>query len=242
MQDSNISWTDHTFNPWQGCTKVGPGCDNCYAEKMDKRQGGNHWVLPPRMMADSNWKRPFTWNRKAAKTQERLKVFCGSMCDVFDKNAPDGQRDRLFDAINKTPGLDWQLLTKRAVNINKYLPEDWGDGYDNVWLGVTVENKKHGLPRIEHLKKLPAKIKFLSIEPLLEDLGTLNLNGIDWVIVGGENAAKAKARVMKKEWVLNIKEQCESQSVPFFFKQWSGNRNCMLDGIEIKQWPLVLEF
>ena len=79
MQDSNISWTDNTFNPWQGCTKVGPGCDNCYAEKMDKRQGGNHWILPPRLMADSNWKRPFTWNRKAAKTQERLKVFCDSM-------------------------------------------------------------------------------------------------------------------------------------------------------------------
>ena len=202
---TQISWTDHTFNPWWGCTKVSPGCDNCYAEILDKRFGGNHWEkAAPRIMSDENWKKPHTWNKKYPDS----KVFCGSMCDVFDKNAPEGQRDRLWETIHETPQLQWQLLTKRAPNIEKYLPSDWGNGYKNVWLGVTVEDHKHGLPRIDILRQIPAKTRFLSIEPLLEDIGEINLSGINWVIVGGESGKNA--RPIFFQWVDSIRKQCKS--------------------------------
>jgi protein gp37 len=160
------------------------------------------------------------------------------MCDWTDKNAPAGQRSRLWTLIRETPALDWQLLTKRAPNIKTCLPADWGSGYANVWLGVTVEDRKHGLPRIDLLRRIPSKVRFLSIEPLLEDLGELNLKDIHWVIVGGESGAKF--RQMDLAWVENIRKQCFAQGIPFFYKQRGGNRNmqeCLLNGIEIKQWP-----
>lgn len=242
-RNTNISWTDATFNPWWGCAKVSPGCDNCYAEALDKRHGGNHWGSNPRSMSEKYWKNPLKWQRKAGKQGKRLKVFCGSMCDWTDNNAPDGQRERLWDVIRETPNLDWLLLTKRAGRIVHCLPDlqyDWENGYNNVWLGVTVEDMKHGLPRIDILREHSAKVKFLSVEPLLEDLGDLHLGGIDWVIVGGESGPSA--RPMKKEWVYNIWRQCESQDTPFFFKQWGGKKDkggCLIDGHEIKEWPWV---
>ena len=162
------------------------------------------------------------------------------MCDWTDNNAPAGQRDRLWELIRATPNLDWQLLTKRAPNIKRCLPTDWGNGYDNVWLGVTVENRQHGLPRIEHLRRAPAKVRFLSIEPLLEDLGEIDLTGIHWVIVGGESGPNA--RPMAIEWVGNLRRQAEAAGVPFFFKQWGGRRDkggCLLQGVEIKEWPVA---
>lgn len=237
---TEIAWTDSTFNPWWGCSKVGPGCDHCYAEALDRRTGGDHWGpnKTPRVMSGDNWRKPVRWHRIAAASGTRRRVFCGSMCDWADKNAPDGQRDRLWDLIRTTPALDWQLLTKRAPNIAKSLPPDWGDGYENVWLGVTVENRKHGLPRIKHLRSVPARVRFLSIEPLLEDFGPLDLSGIHWVIVGGESGPLA--RPMQPEWVASIRAQCEAQGVPFFFKQWGGRRDkggCLISGGEIKQWP-----
>ncbi|MFK5950945.1 MAG: phage Gp37/Gp68 family protein [Methylococcales bacterium] len=240
-ETTEIAWTDSTFNPWWGCSKVGPGCDHCYAEALDKRTGGSYWGVhtTPRAMSIENWKKPVRWN-KSSKLQARRKVFCGSMCDIFDKNSPSGQRDRLWRLINETPMLDWQLLTKRAPNIKKYLPDNWLNGYDNVWLGVTVENKKHGLPRIEHLRKIPAKVRFLSIEPLIEDLGEIDLSGIHWVIVGGESGPGA--RPLATSWVRNIQVQCEAQKVPFFFKQWGGKRNkggCLLNNMEVKEWPVI---
>lgn len=191
-------------------------------------------------MSAGNWAKPVCWNREAQKTGIRRRVFCGSMCDVFDKNAPEGQRERLWELIRNTPMLDWQLLTKRAPNIEKYLPADWGDGYDNVWLGVTVENRRHGLGRMARLKQIPAKVHFLSCEPLLEGLGRVDLAGIDWVIVGGESGPYA--RPMDIAWVGAIRRQCEAQGVPFFFKQWGGRKDkggCLFDGAEIKQWPMV---
>jgi len=244
---TEIAWTDSTFNPWWGCTKVGAGCDHCYAESMDKRTGGDYWGADktPRIMSAENWRKPRGWNRdheifSALNDGRRRRVFAGSMCDVFDKNAPEGQRDRLWQLIRETPNLDWQLLTKRAPNIKKFLPDDWERGYANVWVGVTVENRKHGLPRIDHLRRIPAKVRFLSIEPLLEDLGEIDLAGINWVIVGGESGVLA--RRMDPGWVLSIKRQCREQRVPFFFKQWGGRRNkggCILEGAEIKEWPIV---
>lgn len=238
--ETEIAWTDSTFNPWWGCSKVGPGCDHCYAESLDRRTGGDHWGpdKTPRLMSLKNWNGPLRWQREAMASGKRRRVFCGSMCDWADKNAPEGERERLWGLIRETPMLGWQLLTKRASRIAERLPDDWGGGYDNVWLGVTVENRKHGLPRIEYLRMVPAKVRFLSIEPLLEDLGELDLSGIHWVIVGGESGAQA--RPMDPAWVDNIRRQCEAQGVPFFFKQWGGRRDkggCDLGGTEIKQWP-----
>jgi len=237
---TEITWTDSTFNPWLGCTKVAPGCDHCYAEEFDKRFGGKNWGIGsvPRIMSDNNWRNPVRWQKKAELTGDRRKVFCGSMCDWCDKNAPKGQRDRLWQLIRDTPDLDWQLLTKRAPNIKKYLPVDWLGGYQNVWLGVTVENKKHGLRRLDMLRDIPAKVRFLSIEPLIENLGDLDLSGIHWVIVGGESGNQA--RPMDPAWVDSIQKQGKEQEVPFFFKQWGGRRNkggCLLRGHEVKEWP-----
>jgi len=237
-ENTKIAWTDNTFNPWWGCTKVSSGCDNCYAEALDKRFGGNHWgkKTNPRSMSKQNWNKPIKWNKKSAP-ENPTKVFCGSMCDWADKNSPPGDRERLFHLIKETPNLVWQLLTKRAPNIKKYLPNDWGAGYNNVWLGVTVENKE-GLKRIGYLRTVPVKLRFLSIEPLLEDLGEINLTGIHWVIVGGESGAGYRS--VKREWIDNIQRQCKEQNVPFFFKQWGGQTNknrCDLDGIEVKERP-----
>ena len=135
--------------------------------------------------------------------------------------------------------LDWQLLTKRAPNIVRYLPEDWHDGYKNVLLGVTVENRKNGLPRVEYLRQVPAKVRFLSIEPLLEDLGEIDLSGIHWVIVGGESGHGA--RPMEVAWVKSVRRQCERKGAAFFFKQWGGRIDkggCLINGIEVRQWPI----
>ena len=253
--ETKISWTDSTHNIWWGCTKVGAGCDNCYASALDHRTGGNHFggfsgdksqVIAPKSLSDAYWYKPLQWQRKAAKAGTRHKVFCGSMCDWADKNGDPAQRERLWDLIRATPNLDWQLLTKRASNIQKYLPADWGNGYPNVWLGVTVENRRQGLRRLAMLKTLPAQVRFLSIEPLLEDLGKLDLDGIHWVIVGGESGAKARA--MQPAWVDNIFQQCQQQVVPFFFKQWGtwgsdGKRRAvaangsLYQGREFKEFP-----
>lgn len=218
-ESTNIAWTDSTFNPWLGCSKVGPGCDHCYAEALDRRTGGDHWgaTKTPRTMSADNWRKPVRWQRIAEGTGTRRRVFCGSMCDWADKNALDSERARLWALIRSTPMLDWQLLTKRAPNIARCLPADWSAGYENVWLGVTVENRKHGLPRIDHLRRAPARVRFLSIEPLLEDLGEIDLTGIHWVIVGGESGHGA--RPLEAAWVESIRRQCEAAGVAFFFKQ-----------------------
>ncbi|MCG7952655.1 MAG: phage Gp37/Gp68 family protein [Candidatus Thiodiazotropha endolucinida] len=246
-ETTEIAWTDSTFSPWWGCSKVAPGCDHCYALDLDKRTGGDHWGpdRTPRSMSDSYWKKPLSWDRNHQKfAQEnngrRRRVFCGSVCDWADKNGPVSERERLWSLIKETPMLDWQLLTKRAPNIERYLPEDWGDGYPNAWLGVTVEDRKHGLPRLDILREIPSRLRFLSIEPLLEDLGPLNLRGIHWVIVGGESGPLA--RPLEEAWVTAIQEQCAEQGVPFFFKQWGARRGkggCLINGIEVKQWPLA---
>ena len=238
---TKIAWTNSTFNPWWGCSKVGPDCDHCYAEALDRRMGGDHWGenKTPRMMSVDYWHKPVKWNRIAETSGVRRRVFCGSMCDWADNNARDRDRAQLWDLIRATPMLDWQLLTKRAPNIVRYLPEDWHDGYKNVLLGVTVENRKNGLPRVEYLRQVPAKVRFLSIEPLLEDLGEIDLSGIHWVIVGGESGHGA--RPMEVAWVKSVRRQCERKGAAFFFKQWGGRIDkggCLINGIEVRQWPI----
>ena len=203
MKGSAINWCDNTFNGWEGCTHVSPGCDNCYAETRDGRhltEPVSHWGkgAPRRVMSDVKWREPLKWDRDAAESGTR-------------------PRERLWALIRETPNLDWLLLTKRAVNIRRMLPPDWGVGYPNVWLGVTVENRQHGLPRLDVLRSIPAAVRFASIEPLLTDLGQINLAGINWCIVGGETGDGARS--MDVAWVESIIGQCRAQGVAPWVKQ-----------------------
>jgi len=210
---TQIEWTEQTWNPTTGCTKVSAGCKNCYAAVMAKRlkaMGTNGYqngfelsLLPERLNQPIKRKKPTTY-------------FVNSMSDLFHEDIPFSFIDKVFDVIRQTPHHRYQILTKRENRIFAYFKNTKVP--DNVWLGVSVENIQEGLPRMEVLKKIPAKIRFLSIEPLLEDLGEVDFSDIHWVIVGGESGSKA--RPMKEPWVLNIQAQCEEQNVAFFFKQW----------------------
>jgi len=219
MEGTGISWTDNTFNGWIGCTKVSAGCAHCYAEIINKRCGQRNWGVGAvrRVTSEVNWQKPLKWDREAARTSTRIKVFCSSMADVFDKEAPAAARERLFELIKATPNLDWQLLTKRPENLATLLPNDWGRGYENAWLGVTIENRRALTERIPLLRMTPAAVRFLSCEPLLEDLGLLELHGIHWVIVGGESGVGARS--FEIEWATSIINQCRVQGVAVFVKQ-----------------------
>ena len=214
-QLSRIEWTEQTWNPTVGCSKISPGCAHCYAEVMARRlkamgvkgyeNGFKLTLLPYRLDEPLNRIRPTVY-------------FVNSMSDLFHEDIPDDYIRQVFDVVRQAPQHTFQVLTKRAewmaTFFTNYEPPR------NAWIGVTVEDKKHGLPRLEWLRQVPAFIRFVSVEPLLEDLGKINLHGIHWVIVGGESGQKA--RQMKPEWVLNVKRQCEQQKVAFFFKQWGG--------------------
>lgn len=232
--ETEIAWTDSTFNPWWGCQKVGPGCDHCYAESVDKRTGGAHWGpgVERRRTSVRNWNDPLRWNRKAdeffAKHGRRQRVFCASMADVFD-NAVDPQwRKDLFELIASTPRLDWLLLTKRIGNVPKMLPEalDGKSLPENVWLGITVVNQEEANRDIAKLRSIDVSVRFLSMEPLiapvdLEALLPMDEHATDrihWVIVGGESGHGA--RPMHIEWARTLRDQCASKNVPFLFKQW----------------------
>lgn len=220
--ESKIEWTDHTFNPWWGCTKASDGCKFCYALTISRAYGHEDvWGpgRPRRLLSDNHWQGPVRWNETAKQEGIRYRVFCASMADIFEEEAPEGQLDRLWELIRNTPNLDWQLLTKRPHRINNTLPADWGTGYDNVWLGTSVEDSRV-LNRINSLVQVPAKVHFLSLEPLIGPMEDLPLTDIEWVIVGGESGPGA--RPMNEEWVLDIRDQCQSAQVPFFFKQWGG--------------------
>lgn len=167
--ETKIQWTDHTFNAWWGCTKVSAGCDHCYAEAFDHRLGGAHWGAGAarKVFKDKHWSEPRRWNEAARKAGKRARVFCSSMADVFDSEAPEGELTKLWELIRETPWLDWQLLTKRPHRIAQSLPADWGDGWPNVWLGTTVENQEQAELRIPRLLAVAARVRFLSCEPLL---------------------------------------------------------------------------
>lgn len=210
---TKIEWTEETWNPTTGCNKVSSGCTHCYAETMSKRlkamgtpgyENGFEFTLMPDRLDQ-----PF-------KKKKPTKYFVNSMSDLFHKDMPEEFLDKIIDVIARTPHHIYQILTKRENRMFEYFSKR--DIPQNIWLGVTVEDKKKGVPRIDKLRDLKANIKFLSVEPLLEDLGKVSFKGIDWVIVGGESGPKA--RPMKEEWALNIKEQCLEQKVEFFFKQW----------------------
>jgi protein gp37 len=242
-ENSHIEWTDHTFNPWEGCQKVGPGCDNCYAEARDIRfTGGAHWGpgAPRRRTSVANWLSPVKWNRDAAVTGTRPRVFCASLADVFDNAVDPAWRADLWRLTAATPHLDWLLLTKRPQNIINMLPDGWGDGWPNVWLGCTVVNQAEADRDVPKLLSIPAAVRFLSVEPML---GPVDLRGrttgtggvdaltgwvgglygeygpcINWVICGGESGPHA--RPMHPDWARSLRDQCKAAGVAFFFKQW----------------------
>ncbi len=227
---TTIEWTDNTFNPWWGCSRVSPACRFCYADTAATRWGHELWKRngPRRMLSEAVWRNPPRWNRDAQQAGRPAKVFCASMADVFEVhpvaavNAQmDAARTRLWSLIEQTPWLIWQLLTKRPENVAALAP--WGHTWpENVWLGTSVEDHRRATSRIGVLAATGARTRFLSCEPLLEDLDlTTWLTGpesIDWVIVGGESGPRA--RPMDPAWARSLREQCVAARVPFFFKQW----------------------
>lgn len=228
-ETTNISWTNSTFNPWIGCTKVSPGCDHCYAESLNNRWGHDNWGKGKqrRITADSNWRKPLQWNKEAAKTGERHFVFCGSMCDVMDDEAPEGARDRLWDVINSTPSLTWQLLTKRPQRYFGYLPKVFV--HRNVWLGTSAENQRMynvRWPSMATLRFARGCPVFISYEPALGPLSMeayeqhLDYGFPNWVICGGESGSGR--RPMEKQWAESLRDECAHHGVKFFMKQMSA--------------------
>lgn len=212
---SKIEWTEETWNPVTGCTKVSPGCKHCYAETMSKRlkamgapgyeNGFELSLLPERLS-------------QPLRRQKSTMYFVNSMSDLFQEAVPFEFVDDVMAVIHKTPWHTYQILTKRSGRMREYFQQRAVP--DNAWLGVSVEDKKYGKPRIPDLQAIKTKTRFLSIEPLLEDLGKIRLSGIHWVIVGGESGAGA--RPMQEQWVTRLRDQCEKADVDFFFKQWGA--------------------
>jgi protein gp37 len=238
-EHTGIEWTDHTFNPWTGCTKVSPACDRCYAESWAKRSGLVIWGAGEsrRMTSAANWQGPVKWNRAAGALGVRERVFCASLADVFDAEVDDAWRDKLFALIDSTPHLDWQLLTKRPKVMRDYLAGC--PVRPNVWLGTTVESQSMAEVRLPMLLGTPAAIHFISYEPALGPLDIRPFPGIDWLICGGESGHGA--RPIDPEWVRSIRDQCAIRGTAFFFKQWGGPTpkagGKMLDGAQHCNFP-----
>lgn len=241
-EETGISWTRSTFNPWIGCTKVGPGCDNCYAEQLDKRhrwKGAEHWGPGvPRMHTSVGiWQNPARWNKQAAKERELgitwngafgfWPVFCASLADVFDNDVPGAWRTELWKLIEETPNLTWQLVTKRVGNVYRMVPESWMDGFPaNVWLVSTMVNQEEFDRDWPKLEALPARVRGLSIEPQLGDIVFPDsVRGLlHWAIYGGESKqGKADARLCRLEWILDGITRCRRLGIAPFVKQMGHN-------------------
>jgi protein gp37 len=211
---STIEWTEATWNPVTGCTKISPGCDHCYAERL---------ALRLQAMGQPNYQNGFSLTVQRRMLELPLKwktpqiIFVNSMSDLFHKDVPTSYIKEVFDVMKRAHWHLFQVLTKRSQRLMRLSPElEW---MPNIWMGVSVENQDYTF-RIDHLRETGAQVKFLSLEPLLGPLHDLNLAGINWAIVGGESGPGA--RVMRSEWVIDIRNQCKAASVPFFFKQWGG--------------------
>jgi protein gp37 len=235
--NSSIEWTDATWNPVTGCEKISAGCDNCYAARFSERfrgvkghpfeRGFDLTLRPERLEQPLHWRLP-------------RKIFVNSMSDLFHKDVPNEFIGRVFDTMQKADWHQYQVLTKRSSLMMRFLNKRYGStvGPAHIWCGVSIEDGTQ-LSRVRHLQQAPAGVRFLSIEPLIGDVGMLPLDGIDWVIVGGESGPKA--RPMKREWARSIRNQCAAAGVAFFFKQWGGIRpktgGRHLDGREYSQFP-----
>lgn len=238
MAESSIEWTEHTWNPVTGCTKVSPGCKHCYAETMSRRLVA---------MGAPGYENGFKLTMHPQRLEQPLKrrvgtmYFVNSMSDLFHEDVTDTFIDKVLDVCRRTPQHTYQVLTKRAERLPEFFAQRQVPA--NVWLGVSVEDRKYGVPRIAELQKVKsAAVRFLSVEPLLEDVGRLDLQGIHWVIVGGESGANA--RPMKSAWADNVRAQAVAQGVAFFFKQWGAygpdgvRRNKKVNGRELagRRW------
>ena len=232
-----IEWTDATWNPVSGCTKIGRGCDNCYAERLAERfrgtpdhpfENGFDLTLRPHKLTE-----PLSWRRPR-------RVFVNSMSDLFHKEIPRDFLDRVFDTMEQANWHNFQVLTKRSSLMRNYVNRRYPNGRapSHIWLGVSVEDQL-SLTRLGHLAQTQATVRFVSFEPLLEDLGEVDLTGIHWAIVGGESGPHA--RPIEADWVRNLRNQCRSREVAFFFKQWGGKTSKAggnrLDGRQWLQYP-----
>lgn len=218
---SKIEWTDATWNPVRGCTKISPGCAHCYASTFAERfrgvpghpfqQGFDLKLIPEKIDLPLSWKKP-------------RRIFVNSVSDLFHPAVPQSYILRVAQVMKAANWHTFQVLTKRADRLAEALSTYLKDTaqYEHIWWGVSVEDRKYGVPRIEHLRHSPARVRFLSVEPLLEDIGVIDLTGIHWVIVGGESGNRARA--MSEQWVTSIRNQCLDAGVAFFFKQWGGVR------------------
>lgn len=258
--ETAIAWTDHTFNIAWGCFKVSPGCKNCYADTFATNRAGLKLWGPPettarRTFSAKHWQDPIKWNAAAQKAGQRRRVFCSSMCDIFEDHPTIiAELAKLWPIIRATPWLEWQLLTKRYDRIAESLPADWGEGYANVWLGVSTEDHKWASLRIWHLLQVPARVHWISYEPALGAIDFTRLarptggtfNALDpsakrrlaWIIYGGESGANF--RRAEYAWPRDARDQCRAWSVPYFHKQSNGPRTEMgieLDGVIIRQYP-----
>lgn len=259
MEKSTIEWTDNTYNPWIGCTKVSPACDNCYAETIASRFGLAEWGPDgTRRVANGDYLRgPTAWNRRAGRDGRREKVFCGSMCDVFE-----GRKDTLdalsslWQVIEATTNLDWLLLTKRPNNVHKLAPWTQDTWPENAWVGATIENQDWTDRRLPYLLQIPSPVRFVSVEPMLGPVDLRHhlgqgLGKINWVICGGESGAQARGQNEMPSWYRDLRDQCVEADVPFFFKQWGRfaelagglvrlrgkNPNKQLDGVVWQEFP-----
>lgn len=261
---TGIAWTDATFNPWWGCTKVSPGCDHCYAERDAARFFPSTPIwgheTPRRMFESKHWGQPLAWNARAERAGKRMRVFCASMADVFEKHpGVVEEREKVWTLIHKTPWLDWQLLTKRVGNVERMVPPSWLNGHwpDNAWMGISVVNQEEADRDIPKLLALPARIRWLSCEPLLGPIDLcLYLSGhedngialgrpvgtcvgwtppVDWVIVGGESGPGA--RPFHVQWARDIVAMCRAANVPVHVKQFGADVRS--DGISGpgRLWP-----
>jgi protein gp37 len=235
---STIEWTDATWNPVRGCTKISPGCKHCYAETFAERfrgvkghpyeQGFDLRLVPEKLAEPLRWRTP-------------KMIFVNSMSDLFHDLVPDDYIISVARVMATAKWHTYQVLTKRSDRLRQLLNSklSFAAQQQHIWWGVSVEDKKYGVPRIKDLQQAKAAVRFLSVEPLLEDLGRLNLQGINWMIVGGESGPGA--RTMKKDWVLALRDQCKKEGVPFFFKQWGGVRKATtgrrLEGRTYDEFP-----
>lgn len=236
-QKTEIEWTDATWNPVTGCTKIGPGCDNCYAERFAERwrgvpkhpyeQGFDLRLWPSRLLQPYSWKKP------------RM-IFVNSMSDLFHKEVEREYIDRVFETMETADWHVYQVLTKRSSLMRDYIRKRFSEKPvpAHIWLGVSVENSAHK-SRIEHLRQINSPARFISFEPLLGSIGTVNLAGIAWAIVGGESGPGS--RPMKEEWAIALRDACQKAEVAFFFKQWGGPRpksgGRLLEGVEWNGFP-----
>ncbi len=229
---TGISWTMRTFNPWRGCKKVSPGCDNCYMFTEQIRYN----LDPTVITRTKTWSQPKRWQKPLTGTNKKEMVFTCSWSDFFIQNA-DPWRPDVWKIIKDTPNLIYQILTKRPKLISTRLPEDWGDGYPNVALGVSIESADY-VNRADDLRKVPARWRFISAEPLLGSIKGLDLKDIHWLIAGGESGSNF--REMNLDWAREARDLCLENKVPFFFKQDSAflpGQNNVLDGRTWEEWP-----